>query len=358
MKVAQVAPTDLSTVQFDKYDAVFIANVTDFRDETLRAMEQYLRRGGGLVFFPGSNTQAGFYNDHLFKKNRILPAALGDAYGQADQDEKYFTLDDKKLDHAVAAVFKDAGRPSVARFYRAYELKVDGSEKPDETIGAPRVVLRFADTAAAGPLAGQPAVMERTWGLGRVVEFASTADTDWTNLPAWAGVWVPLMQRTLGMIVQRQDESLNLRVGQRFVYHAPAEMLNKDAQMIEPPGGAGEPVRELRRVEMLKGSPALTFENTDLSGGYEVSFAGDPPMVMRFAAQPDNSESELSRLNDAQLKNLEPVGTVVKWPPTESLEATLDRQRVGTELWLWFAVPALALAVIETLLGHWFSKPK
>ena len=41
-------------------------------------------------------------------------------------------------------------------------------------------------------------LVERDYGHGRVVLFASTADTEWNDLGARAGVWVPLVQRTLG----------------------------------------------------------------------------------------------------------------------------------------------------------------
>ena len=71
-------------------------------------------------------------------------------------------------------------------------------------IGPPALVLSYAD--------GQPAVMERTWGYGRVIQFSSTADSAWNDL-CIRPIFVPLMHRILGAIVTRQDEHLNLRVG-------------------------------------------------------------------------------------------------------------------------------------------------
>ena len=46
------------------------------------------------------------------------------------------------------------------------------------------------------------------------------------------------------------------------------------------------------------------------------------------------------------------------WTGGESLEESLQQARVGTELWIYAAFVALVLAVMETMLAHWFSKSK
>ena len=50
-------------------------------------------------------------------------------------------------------------------------------------------------------------MMQRTFGRGRVIQFASTADTLWNDLPVRPGIFVPLMYRTLGTLVARQNEA-------------------------------------------------------------------------------------------------------------------------------------------------------
>src|SRR5262249_37043521 len=143
------------------------------------------------------------------------------------------------------------------------------SRADTQEAGLPRVVLNYKD--------GTPAVMERAWGLGRVVQFSSTADTAWNDLPVRLA-WVPLLHRALGSIVQRQDEGLNLRVGEKFARRVPAEFLDKDATFYRP--RQSEVLRNLRRVELVNGWPMLQFEETDLGGLYQAKI-DDPSLNLK-----------------------------------------------------------------------------
>ena len=58
-------------------------------------------------------------------------------------------------------------------------------------------MLHFAES-------DDPAAVEHTWGSGRVILFASTPTTAWNDLPIHPA-FVPLMQRVLGSLVERQD---------------------------------------------------------------------------------------------------------------------------------------------------------
>ena len=117
-----------------------------------------------------------------------------------------------------------------------------------------------------------------------------------------------------------------------------------------------EEVKESRRIELERGLPRLLFTGTDFAGTYEARVGDGAPI--RFAAQADPQESTLQSLTDDQYKLLEEVAHVVRWTGGESLEEKLQQARVGTELWIYAAFVALVLAVMETMLAHWFSKSK
>jgi hypothetical protein len=364
-----ITAAELGGARFDDFDAVVLANVGEFSENAARALESYVRRGGGLMVFPGARLNPAFYNDTLAKKLNLLPATFGPARGQAEQEEKFFTLSDKDLDHPIVSIWNDpaSGRLGAARFFRACELvpvagvrSEKGSEgarepstslphsptPPPQTQGEPQVILRFTD--------GPPAAMERAHGLGRVVQFSSTADTAWNDLPVRL-VWVPLVHRTLGALVQRQDEGLNIRVGDKFVRQASADLLGKDALVLKP--RQTDVVRDLRRIEMVGGWPAFQYDQTDFAGVYELSVA-EPPVALRFAAQADPTESLLDEMSAEQKKMLGAVAHVVEWAPNFSLKAQVERERSGYEFWLPLLLAALGVAVLETALAQWFSRSK
>ncbi|HEU0010768.1 MAG TPA: BatA domain-containing protein [Verrucomicrobiae bacterium] len=372
IKTATITAPELSQARLDGYDTVVLANVPDFSEATLRAIEGYLRRGGGLMVFPGDRVNASFYNEQLFRRLKMLPAEFGAARGQAAQEDKFITFQERDYEHPIVSIWNDPGSGKVAsaRFFKFLELKpppVESgkagkresensmlpafplSRSPTEQAseaGLPRIVLKYSD--------GAPAVMERAWGLGRVVQFSSTADTAWNDLPVRLA-WVPLLHRTLGHIVQRQDEGLNIRVGEKFVRRVAAEYLDKDATFFKP--RQTDVVRELSRVELIQGWPTVQFAQTDLAGVYDATL-GDPPVHVKFAAQSDPGESSLDELSPAQLATLRDVASVVVWRPDLSFRDSVEKGRTGLEFWLPIAILCLLLAAVETFLGQWFSRSK
>lgn len=362
IQAAPVAATGLSQARLDDFDAVMLANVPDFTENTVQNLVQYVRRGGGLVVFPGNRVNVTFYNEQLLKRFQLLPAALSSVRGQADQDETFTALQAKDYEHPIVSIWNDpaAGTLAAARFFRWFELKPAASAPiPSRGTGAesvgdqaqeagdPQIVLKFAD--------GSPAVIERAWGLGRMVLFSSTADNAWNDLPVRAGLFVPLMHRLLGAVVQRQDEGLTIRVGDKFTRRVNLEYLDRDATFSKP--RHTDVLRDLRRVEMLNGWPTLEYETTDFAGVYDVTVA-DPPLALKFAAQADPTESSLETLSDAQLKSLKEVSQLVSWTPNLPLKSLVEKGRSGLEFWLPIAILALVAAGLETFLGQWFSRSK
>ncbi|MFA6544242.1 MAG: BatA domain-containing protein [Limisphaerales bacterium] len=356
VKTSTIVPSDMGGTRFDDFDAVVLANVPDFSTDTAAALENFVKRGGGLLIFPGARINAAFYNSQLATARKLLPATFGEPHGDANQEEKYFTFQTKDYDHPIVALWNDgsAGTLASAHFFRAFELNLLSAPQ-DETGGkshtafnlaAPKSILRFSD--------GSIAMAERALGLGRVVMFASTADTAWNDL-AVRPAFVPLLHRTLGTLIQRHDDGANIRVGAQFTRRLTADMLHKDAVVTAP--GAASGTRDLRRIELVNGTPVLSYDATDRAGIYEVSIA-DPPTVIKFATQPDPSESNLSELPEDEVTALAQVAAVQRWSPALNLREWVEKARVGAEYWLPILILVLALAALETFLAQYFSRAK
>ncbi len=345
LKTKTVTPAELETVRFSDFEAVILANVPEFSEAAVSALEKYLRQGGGLIVFPGDKINTAFYNEKLAKKSAILPAAFGEAHGDAKSQETFFAMQEKNYQHPIVSLWNDpaSGTLGRARFFRAFALKPEPAGGADA--GAPTVVVNYAD--------GTPAVMERTVGSGRVVQFSSTADTAWNDF-AVHPIFVPFIYRTLGAILQRQDEQLNIPVGGKFAFVCDADLLGKDATVLKP--GGKKDASSLRRIAMVNGLPTLEFDDTDTAGAYDVSVAGDTPLRLTFAAQANPAESKLDEW--PQIESLAPAAEIVHWTPQTNLRAKLASDAGGAEFWKLFALLALATACTETVLADVFSKPK
>ncbi len=349
IKVKAITAAEFSSVRLDDFDALVLANVADLSEASVKNVEQYMRRGGGMMVFPGAKINPAFYNEQLFRRFQFLPASLTSPRGEADQDEKFFTLQDKNYQHPVVSIWNDPGAGTLgsARFFRAFQLLPPALSKDRaRDAGEPQVILSYGD--------GSPAVMERTWGLGRVVLFSSTADTAWTDLPVRPS-FVPLVHRALGSIIQRQDEGLNIQVGERFARRVSSEFADRDVFVTKP--SHAEATRDLRRVELVENWPIVQYAQTDWAGVYDASVV-DPPLRVKFAAQSNPSESALEELSAAQLQTLKSVAQVITWSPNLSLKQLVEKDRMGMEFWLPIALIALLVAGVETFLAQLFSRSK
>jgi len=349
IKPKVVTPREFESARLADYEAVVLANVTEFQEASAGALERYVRAGGGLVVFPGGRINARFYNDRLFTERALLPAAFADARGSVDAQGQFFQLQAKGYDHPIVSLWNDAaaGSLATAHFHRAFALAPAPSDLPRSGAGPPALVLRYSD--------GQPAMIERTFGFGRVVQFSSTADAAWNDL-CIRPVFVPLVHRVLGALLTRGDENLNVRVGAKFTTAVPSDLVGKDVRIMRPGGKSGKSMTG--RAEAADGQPILAFAETDLAGAYDVNAGEDATPVVRFATQADPAESRLAQLSGADLRIFDGVAQIIRWTPQTSLRSSLQRERTGSEFWLPFAILALGLAVAETVLGNRFSRSK
>lgn len=375
MKLTIIEPRDVNNVIFDDYDVVFLLDVSEFSPQTLSAFDFYLKRGGGLVIFPGKQTRQDYYNQVLFEKLKILPAKIGNMVGKPDDTERFLHFQDRNYVHPIVEIWNDpaSGNLASARFYAVYELIVPtnttltiSSNNPvrmasgkseiarktapiDDSISSePRVILNYNN--------GMPAVIEKEIGFGRVVLFSSTANTEWNDFPVRPS-YLPLIHRIIGALLTGRNENLTIKVGDIFVYKVENDLLGKDV-VIAPPKTTTNSVRGLTRVDLINSLPTIYYEETDFSGIYNVLISGETTKNIRFATQFDPKESDLVRLSKEKIDLLSSDAQVVENKDISSLRQELEKNKYGIELWLPLAFLALVMAMVEAGVAQYFSKTK
>jgi hypothetical protein len=347
VKTRTISPAEMESTKLGDYEAVVLANVPDIPASAVDAMAAYLKRGGGLIIFPGPKTNVSFYNDNFVKKYNFLPAIPGIVRGKPNEQKTALKLQAKGYDNRIVSIWNDpaAGTLSSANFYCSMELTpVKGHSAQ---AGEAQVVVKYND--------GTPAIMERTWGRGRVILFSSSANTAWNDMPLHPA-YLPLMDRALGAIIERQDAQLNIPVGSPFEFVCVPDWIGKDALIVH--AGDNKEASSLRRISVANDTPLLRFEETEKSGAYEASVGTEPPTTIKFAAQSDPVESDLRELPAARLESLSRISKVVRWTPKTRLDEMIARERGGTEIWTILAVLVIIIACTETVLGGVYSASK
>jgi hypothetical protein len=329
LQTKTVSPAQLASVRLGDFDAVFLVDVPEFVAPISETLGDYVRRGGSLVLFPGPQTQVDSYNGAL---GAVTAAKLGPSQSGT------FTLSAENLDPSLLQIWKDASASvlGAAHVTRRFPVHV-----ADDS----RVLMRYSDHS--------PALIERSVGQGRVALFNSTANTAWNDLPLHAELFVPLVQQLLASTLSHQDEDLNIRVGQHFIWHPASELIGREATIVPPKGAQSTP--QTRSIALVGARPTLDFAETSSAGAYDV-IVSDPPAHVKFATQADPEESDPQPLTAQQKEELSKVAQVTD-ASNVSGGGVFD-DRAGRELWLPLALLAIALACVETVASERFSRPK
>jgi hypothetical protein len=172
------------------YQVIIFCNVETVTSPFQQRLQQFVREGGGLLFFLGNRVNAQRYNALFYRSETlILPVPLGMPV-QPEQPATIHTID---TTHEALTIFS-AADPLLqrARLYRYFT-----TEGHPDAVGV-TTLLTLQD--------GQPLLVEKGLGRGKVMLFTSTADRDWTDFPTRTA-YVPLLHGLLGHLAHLASAS-------------------------------------------------------------------------------------------------------------------------------------------------------
>ena len=333
---------DLASAPLSDYRAIFLANVSDFPEELLPDLINFVESGGGLVIFPGENINVSFYNKTLHEKAQLLPATFGEIIPEQGQ-ENTLTIQASGYNHPLVDLWNDpgAGTLSNVKTLKAYKLLLGDTLSKNKAT----VALRYND--------GSAAVVESDYGLGKVYQFSSTADTDWNDLPV-KPAFLPIVHRVFGSILSKQDSGININVGETFIRKGPSSWTGKRATISYNDSPTAS---EISATEDTNGS-SIEYNDINESGIYSLTIH-DPFELIQFSASGDPRESSPETLSDAQKERLREVSLkFLETTDPQEISAALKRERKGAELWPVLLLIAALITVLELFLSQKFSQEK
>jgi hypothetical protein len=326
VRANRVRDTDLVAASLEDTDVIILANVGYLRAETLEALKDRVYAGTGLMVFPGDRVSSGYY-DSAFGPG-FMPARLGEPEGTPGEEESIRTISRIEETHPAFDWFREEHLAFLARswVYRSFPLAPNSES---------------ATVLAAFGLA-RPAVVEDTYGAGKVVLFAFPADTEWSNLPTQP-VYLPLLHGLVYSLVGEGSGRRNITVGDTFLLRATPE---DEAPMVTAQSGAVlgrmEPGEEGWWAFAETGNPGLLF----------VSAGGESLPV---AVNIDPGESELDVLSEDRLREV--IGNLPAGIRSLPEEFTGTRGPEGpVEIWPVFLSGCLVFLLMELVLATWLDR--
>jgi hypothetical protein len=322
-------------VDFQKYQVVILANIERFNTAQVRAIEQFVYGGGGLLIAPGSLARVDNYNEQLWRDGAgILPAELEDATS-ADGSE------------ATSIVGYDLSTP-VFHFLH---------DQPDLPLSA--TIGRFFPTINRPPdsrtlawyTSGAPFLIESHAGKGKVMLMTTSLDADWSTLPL-SSFYLPYLQSAVRYLATGTIPVRNLSVGEPLTFSF--DDLIDDRATVDLPEGDSRPVS----LAHFGSGSELRFADTWEPGIYRVHVhANTGERTVLFAVQLPADQSDLTQLTEAQWRELMAGLHMRRIDPSEhAVAATVAAVREGHQLWVWALVVALGLTVVELGLSRFWSR--
>lgn len=318
------------------YQAVVVSDLSSVDPEESRALEEFVRGGGGLLIFPGPSVNAARVNAALAG---LLPANLTGL--QRAGAAGPVSLNPASIGEGPAlAAFKqnssiDLGTASFTSYEALAPLPA--------AAGAVRVMVRFTN--------GDPAFVERTVGLGRVILAASSAGTAWNTLPL-KPAFVPILYQMVTYLSAGAGGRHNLNLGDTLFGVLPLQAGHSPVRIQKPDGQVETvtPVLDARGV-------TFTYSHTEEAGIYRATGAGGYRDA--FAVAPEAGESNLAAVQDIRATlqhNGVPPGKLEALQADASLANAVRAGRYGTAVWRTAIWLAICLLFLEALLAQRFGR--
>jgi hypothetical protein len=350
-RVEVVQEDDFLNAKLEPADVLVLANVASPTPGQAEKMRRLVRDGMGLLIFSGGKLDVGLYNDRLYRSGEpLLPVTLK---GQVDA--------------AIRGLLVEQVRPSPIE--KLLELRASALERipvkqvmavdePTDPAGAARVLARWNDPARS------PAILERTFGAGRVLLWTTTADragNDWPIEPSF----VLAVREAVRGAARPTSWGNTLTAGERPRKLVQSSRPLTNVRLTAPGGGEPKPLVPTPVADPGRASAGGT-EPTSASeiaaarraGAYRLAWEEGPLGAQGdlFVVNPDPRESPLERLTASELKTmLSPLDVEVVAARGDGSDS---KPTVGREVWHEMAWILLILLLLEPLLASWVGRSR
>jgi hypothetical protein len=337
-------PSFLAARPLERFQSICVANVDRLDRAAVAALEQYVRGGGGLAFFLGPRSDDRFINEALYRHGEglfPLPVA-GPTELLVDRLEK---APDMEVDvsHPIFSVFAEnrnsfLGTVLVERYFAA----AAGWRPPRGAAARTRVLARLRN--------GDPLVVERSFGKGRVVAFLTTAAPTWNNWARNNPTFVVAMLQLQAYLTGRPDPGAARRVGAPLEVSFSSAEYQRQVRFITPMDDSAA------AVDALAGSGGqwlAAFPATDRSGFYEARLTNKitgKSESRRWAVNVDAAEGDLRALFGEELAARLQPEVHYQFAPADTFEMSVGQQ-AGYNLGESLLYLLVALLIGEQILA-------
>jgi hypothetical protein len=369
-----VTPEMFTGDNLDKHDFMVLCNVQSLTQDKVAKIEEFVRRGGGLLITMGDRVDMGAWNELLFRNGQgLLPGRLTEVGGTSPEIQPRVAYHIKNYDgrHPGFRTFKNGPGPFSLVFYQFFRM-----EKFD-----PEDVLAVLDDPSNSPV-----FVERKFGEGKVVLYTSTMNGEWDDQMVGKGSFVSIIWSLKPYLASRSPGLKNLQIADVIQLSMPAEKYSGVFEMDTPFEGRTSisiqrPSADSRYFTVIypgatsKTSPqdgkpavneglryagryALIRPRADAGGQDELIsyFAANLPPRTTSAEEVSRCEGNLDRIPAEEIRRRFPEFTF--YMTGEGRAAPASESPGSSMIWKYLLYLLCGFLLIETILAWFFGRAK
>ncbi|MEQ1905691.1 MAG: BatA domain-containing protein [Pirellulaceae bacterium] len=351
LKNDTITVSELETISLANYRCLFLCNVDQISLDRVKTIEQWVKDGGSLVFLPGNQVRAETFNENFVREGAGLCPLELDAISGDPTMSSWVNFEVSQQVHPSLRTLLDSDANGLSRVnVFSWWTTTEPENNTDTKLTIP---LRLNDAS------NSPAMVERSWGKGKVVLYSIPADGDWTTWPGITGAFVPVMLDLIDYLVGADENRSEVALGSPIEYPVDLSVYQNRVSLRDPRNDKIEAVA--RPIDESDDSKKNTlyrvqFDGTTRAGFFELGLTrttGEQEITL-FAANTPADESRLRRLDTSKLEN-------DFWGKQFKLIglADLNQQKIAgasTEFWPQIVWIILLILAAEQFLGYWFGR--
>lgn len=327
ISVTEFSTNRLGSIQLSNYNViVFIGDNLNTGSDNLK---RYLTNGGGLIFFPSSSKDIQSLKQSLEILNLPVPSTLADGSNTPNSSVDFESVD---FNHPIFRdIFqtdekKKIESPDIHTFYKY------------STQGKGLSIISLID--------GSSFLTEFSLDEGKIFLFNTSPVLGWSDFPL-KSIFIPLIYKSVFYLSSRDQNDTRYFAGEPLNVNVSQKSLPQ-IKIVKP--DRSEDIVNLNE----NSSDFLSYTKSYEDGNYRV-YSGDQLLnVVSVNADPVESNTNYISDNefDDYLNKIGFNGSYVRISKDEDPVQKILQARFGSELWRYFLIAAILLALLEMTIAR------
>jgi hypothetical protein len=325
-EIEQKSVNQLTSQQLNKYQTIIIS--ANSITSGIEHLKNFVQNGGGMILFPSSNQDVVRLNQLYVQLGLRVSASF---VGKVNSSDLKIKFDKTDFNHPVFQnIFQndDKKKYESPELNAYYKLTSSGNQ-----------IISLVD--------GSSFLSEHKNGKGKIFVFNCSPVLSWSDFPI-KSIFAPLMNKSVTYLSSKERNENIFLAGDEVNIN----LKNTNASQIKilRPDKSDEFINLNDNLR----NDYLAYSNTNISGSYKF-YSGDN-QIENISINTDPTESITEYADESEFENyldqIKFAGKYVSIDKESNITEKIMQARFGSELWRYFLLVAIILALVEMTIAR------